>query len=45
MEYINLEGRGWYARIRDKPIITEEEGLKILEFLAKDYVEIEGKKK
>jgi len=40
MEYINLEGRGWYARMRDKPLTTEE-GLKIIDFLCKGYVSIE----
>lgn len=33
MEHINLDGRGWYARIRDNPISVEE-GLKILDLLA-----------
>ena len=33
MEYINLNGREWYARIRDKPISLED-GLRILDLLA-----------
>ena len=33
MEYINLNGREWYSRIRDNPMSVEE-GLKILDLLA-----------
>ena len=33
MEHINLNGREWYARIRNNPVSVEE-GLKILDLLA-----------
>lgn len=34
MERINLDGRRWYEKIRDKPIMDIEDGLMILEELA-----------
>jgi len=42
MEKINLDGRGWYSRMREKPINDIEEGLKILEYLARGHLENEG---
>ena len=39
MNKINLDGRGWYSRVRDKPIVEVEEGLKILDYLARGYLE------